>query len=81
VIRVLDFADIDVRRDAARIEQKELCERAGVHLQTYSRLKNRPGSLGATERTLKKLKTALDQLIKERVSALINEGTDDGKPN
>ncbi|MBB4649264.1 transcriptional regulator with XRE-family HTH domain [Aminobacter niigataensis] len=78
---MLGFEDIELRRDAARIEQKELCERAGVHLQTYSRLKNRPGSLGATTRTLKKLKSALDELIGERVQALISEGASDGKSN
>ncbi len=81
VIRVLDFVDIDIRREVARIEQKELCERAGVHFMTYSRLKNRPGVLGASSRTLKKLKTALDQLVEERVKALTNEGAEDGKSN
>lgn len=76
-----EFVDIEHRRDIARIKQKELCKRAGVHLQTYSRLKNRPGSLGASERTLKKLKSALDEMVHERVKALTNEGMDDGKPS
>ncbi|TIL53797.1 helix-turn-helix transcriptional regulator [Mesorhizobium sp.] len=67
---MLDFSDIEIRRETARIEQKELCERAGVHHQTYSKLKNRPGAQGATEQTLKKLKTALDALVAERMRNL-----------
>jgi len=67
---VLDFSTIEIRRETAGIEQKELCQRAGVHHQTYSKLKNRPGAQGATETTLKKLKTALDDLVAERMRKL-----------
>lgn len=68
---MLDFSSIETRRETAGIEQKELCQRAGVHHQTYSKLKNRPGAQGATEQTLKKLKTALDALVAERMRKLM----------
>lgn len=64
---MLPFKEIEMRREAARIEQKELCRRAGVHFQTYTRLKNRPGAQGASENTLTKLVEALDELVAERI--------------
>ncbi|RUW50972.1 hypothetical protein [Mesorhizobium sp. M8A.F.Ca.ET.021.01.1.1] len=70
---MLEFSDIETRRAAARIDQNELCQRANVHFMTYSRLKNRPGKHGATERTLKRLHVALDALVVERKGALNEE--------
>lgn len=64
VIR-MGFSDIEDSRRTAKIGQAALCARAGVHPTTYSRLKNRAGRLGASERTLTKLKRALDALIRE----------------
>lgn len=75
----MNFADIDSRLQATGFEQKELCERARVHPTTYSRLKKGRGPAGATERTLEKLKAALDELVDERRKALI-KGVEDGKP-
>lgn len=62
VIREMSFQDIEERRRRARIGQSELCETAGIHTTTYSRLKNRPGRQGATEATLLKLSAALDKI-------------------
>lgn len=62
----MEFSEIETRRAKARIDQKELCQTAGVHATTYSRLKVRPGGFGASERTLKKLKAALDKLAPEK---------------
>lgn len=75
---MLGFSDIETRRAAARIDQKELCERAAVHFMTYSRLKKRPGKNGATERTLEKLNTALSELVAERKQALNGKVADNG---
>lgn len=61
----MSFVDIETRRAAAGIDQKLLCQRAGMHAQAYSKLKNRPGKKGATEETLRKLTDALDKLIAE----------------
>lgn len=62
---MLQFSEIDRRRAEAGIEQKELAARAGLHPQTYSRLR-RPSPRGATEATLKRLTRALDELMAER---------------
>lgn len=64
----MGFAEIEKRRAQARIDQKELCAKAGVHEQTYSRLKNRAGPQGASEATMRRLSNALDDLISERAA-------------
>ena len=63
------FSDIEAKRAKAAIEQGALCRRAGVHFMTYSRLKNRPGKAGPTERTLRRLTDALDAMIEEKETA------------
>lgn len=67
---MMQFSDIEQRRSAVGIEQKALCKRAGVHQMTYSRLKTRPDEFGTTETTLKKLETALEALVAERLRKL-----------
>ncbi|MGR6465415.1 helix-turn-helix domain-containing protein [Rhizobium sp. PAMB 3182] len=62
------FEQIEFSRVQAGIDQKELCARARVHETTYTARKN--GRSGMSERTLLKLKTALDALIDERRQAL-----------
>jgi transcriptional regulator with XRE-family HTH domain len=62
------FAQIEAKRAAAGIEQKELCLRAKVHETTYTARKNDRRSV--SERTLKKLETALDELISEKRAVL-----------
>lgn len=64
----MSFTEIEQRRAKAGIDQKALCAKAGVHEQTYSRLKNRPGTRGAGEATLRALSGALEQLIEERAA-------------
>lgn len=61
VIRVLNFSQIESRRQQYGIEQKVLAERAGMKPQAYSKLK-RPGGHGPTEQTLRKLNAALEAL-------------------
>lgn len=62
------FSQIEAKRAAAGIEQKELCRRANVHETTYTARKNDRRSV--SERTLKKLETALDELITEKRAVL-----------
>lgn len=71
---MLQFSEIETRRAKAGIEQNQLCDKAGVHAMTYSKLKNRPGKRGATEDTLKKLKSALDDLVEEKLRDLKETG-------
>lgn len=59
----MDFAEIDARRAAAGIDQKALCERAGVNQSTYSQIKQ--GHRGGYVRTLQKLDGALKELTGE----------------
>ncbi|TPW33220.1 helix-turn-helix transcriptional regulator [Martelella alba] len=65
------FSEIEARRLAANISQKDLCQRAGVHQTAYTRRKSGRGGMG--ERTLSKLKTALDEMISEQIAALSEE--------
>lgn len=58
------FSDIEAKRARAGIPQKELCERAGVHPTRYTARKS--GRSGLSERTLKKLEDALEELLRER---------------
>lgn len=62
----MNFAEIEEKRARANIDQKELCRRAGVHEQTYSRLKNRAGPRGASEATLSRLRQALEHLTDDQ---------------
>ncbi len=62
------FSDIETRRAAAGIDQKTLCERAGVHETTYTARKN--GRRTLSERTIKKLDVALIELINEKRAVL-----------
>ena len=64
------FSDIEAKRAKAAIEQGALCRRAGVHFMTYSRLKNRPGKAGPTERTLRRLTDALDAMTSPRTTGV-----------
>lgn len=66
------FLEIETRRAAAGITQKELCARAGIHETTYTARKN--GRRGVSEGTLKKLEEALDVLIAEKRAALDSIG-------
>lgn len=63
---MLSFTEIEKLRDKAGIAQADLCARAQIHPTTYSRQKLRPGRFGASERTITRLKTALDALIQEK---------------
>lgn len=62
------FPQIEAKRVAAGILQKDLCERANVHETTYTARKSNRRSLSET--TLKKLELALDELIDERRAEL-----------
>lgn len=62
------FSQVEARRAAVGIEQKELCQRAGVHETTYTARKSE--RRGMSERTLKKLDEALEEIIAERQAAL-----------
>lgn len=62
----MDFADIDKSRQAAGIQQKELCLRAGVNQSTYSQLKRGRRGRGGYVGTLNKLASAVEQLVKEK---------------
>lgn len=62
------FPEIEARRMAAGIRQKDLCARAGVHEMTYTARKNE--RRGVSERTLVKLQRALDEMIAEKRAAL-----------
>ncbi|MCF6368313.1 helix-turn-helix domain-containing protein [Rhizobium halophilum] len=66
------FPQIEARRAAAGILQKDLCERAAVHETTYTARKS--GRRALSETTLKKLETALEELIKERQEQLLKIG-------
>lgn len=59
-----DIADIDHARALAGINQKVLCKRADVNQSTYSQLKN--GHREAYARTLRKLRSALAELVEEK---------------
>ncbi|TCT34624.1 helix-turn-helix domain-containing protein [Martelella mediterranea] len=67
------FSEIEARRHAAGISQVELCERAGVHPTTYTARKANRRTV--SERTLQKLKTALDELVTERLAVMKQERT------
>ena len=58
-----DIADIDRARALAGINQKVLCQRADVNQSTYSQLKK--GHREAYARTLRKLRSALAELVEE----------------
>lgn len=62
------FPQIEERRLIAGITQKELCIRAGVHPTRYNARKN--GRSGLGERSLTRLRDALDELIKEKQQLL-----------
>lgn len=62
------FSEIEERRRLADIDQRTLCQRAGVHETTYTARKSRRRTL--SERTINKLKKALDELIDEKRRAL-----------
>lgn len=62
---MLQFSEIEKRRALAGIEQKVLAAKAGLHPQSYSKLK-KPSKHGATENTLKKLSAALVDLEAEK---------------
>lgn len=62
-----DIADIDSARAKAGIDQKVLCKRADVNQSTYSQLKN--GRREAYARTLRKLRSALAELVAEKEQA------------
>ncbi|MFN7010069.1 MAG: helix-turn-helix domain-containing protein [Allorhizobium sp.] len=62
------FSEIEERRRLAGIEQRALCQRAGVHDTTYSARKS--GRRTLSERTINKLKLALEALIAEKREAL-----------
>lgn len=68
------FPQIEAKRVAAGILQKDLCERANVHETTYTARKNNRRSLSET--TLKKLEFALDEMIDERRAELAKFGGD-----
>lgn len=58
------FSQIEERRSRAGIEQRLLCQRAGVHETTYTARKN--GRRTLSEKTINKLADALDALLAER---------------
>lgn len=62
------FSDIEERRLLAGIDQRALCQRAGVHETTYTARKN--GRRTLSERTINKLGEALEAMIAERREAL-----------
>lgn len=62
------FAEIEKQRVLAGVSASELCRRAGVHQTTYAARRN--GRRTVSERTLAKLRSALDELIAERRAAL-----------
>jgi len=69
------FSDIETRRSAAGIDQKLLCDRANVHVTTYTARKS--GRRTVSERTLKKLDHALNELIGEKqktLTGLVDDG-------
>lgn len=66
------FQQIDLKRRQAGLTRKAVYERAGVDGETYRRTEK--GKTLPNTRTLQKLQTAIDALIKERVEALTIEG-------
>ncbi|WP_319519846.1 helix-turn-helix transcriptional regulator [uncultured Martelella sp.] len=62
------FSEIEKRRAAAGISQADLCQRAGVHPTTYTARKANRRTV--SERTLQKLKTALDEMVSERLEVM-----------
>ncbi|MGV0912409.1 helix-turn-helix domain-containing protein [Martelella sp. FOR1707] len=66
------FSEIETKRAGAGISQADLCKRAGVHPTTYTARK--AGRRTVSERTLRKLSGALDELIAERLEAMTAEG-------
>ncbi|TPN57149.1 helix-turn-helix transcriptional regulator [Mesorhizobium sp. B1-1-7] len=64
----MDFAAIDAKRAENHIDQKVLCQRAGVNQSTYSQLKG--GKRGGYVRTLEKLEAALDDMVADRMRKL-----------
>lgn len=62
------FSEIEERRALAGIDQRALCQRAGVHETTYTARKN--GRRTLSERTINKLEEALDAMIVEKRVAL-----------
>jgi transcriptional regulator with XRE-family HTH domain len=63
----MTFQELDAAREAAGIDQKALCAAAGVHVTTYTAIKN--GRSGGTVRTVERLQRALDEIISERAAA------------
>jgi len=62
------FSEIEQRRLLAGIDQRALCQRAGVHETTYTARKN--GRRTLSERTIIKLGKALEAMIAEKREAL-----------
>lgn len=58
--------EIESRRKALRIEQKELCQRAGVHETTYLRIKK--GESSGQGATFSRLMAALSEFEQERAA-------------
>ena len=65
---MLQFSEIETRRAAAGIEQAALAAKAGMHAQTYSKLKGKT-KRGPTEATLKRLTEALQVLEQEAAAS------------
>jgi transcriptional regulator with XRE-family HTH domain len=63
----MTIAEIDERRRAAGISQKDICAAAGIDVSTYSQIKL--GHRGALNATIVKLSAALDRLVAERKAA------------
>ncbi len=60
-MRTID--QIEIARRRARVTKKELCDRAGVHVETYRRITRM--TVSPTLRTLSALDRALESLTEE----------------
>lgn len=60
---MLTFEEIDAKRAEAGLTRKALYEKAGLHSSTWRRTATRKTQ--PNTRTLQKLTTALDQLVRE----------------
>ncbi len=67
-----NFDKIDEMRERLGVAQKDLCERADVHVSTYSRYKVRGQE--PTARIRSKLLRALDGIAQERGLVVLEEG-------
>lgn len=67
-----NFDKIDEMRERLGIAQKDLCERADVHVSSYSRYK--AAGREPTARIRSKLLRALDGIAAERGVAIVEEG-------